>query len=140
MDPICHRREGDLPWEWLVGWIPLVPKTLQSLETVISASHRELQCHLHNSDIESRTMMLCHDCGDLDDSDNCVIDPDWCLTIKLHDFFLFKLAYPSCICLFCVYFYSCNDRLYWMAWAVKGAGEDTPLLDRSWVVFGRFQR
>jgi len=47
-----------------------------SLGTVTSASHRELQCHLHNPDIESRMVMLCYDCGDLDDSDNCVIDPD----------------------------------------------------------------
>jgi len=25
MDPIRHRREGDLPWEWL-GEYPLCPK------------------------------------------------------------------------------------------------------------------
>jgi len=50
----------------------------------------------------------------------------------------FKLAYPSCmLCVLCV-FYFCNDRPYWMAWADKGAGEDTPLLDRSWVVLDAF--
>jgi len=55
MNPICHRGD-EIYLE--SGWvIPLVPKTLQSLGTVSSASHREFQCHLHNPDIESR--MVC---------------------------------------------------------------------------------
>jgi len=52
MNPIHHRGDGIYLES---GWvIPLVPKTLQSLGTVSSASHQELQCHLHNPDIESK--------------------------------------------------------------------------------------
>jgi len=35
-----------------------------------------LQCHLHNPDIKSRMVMMCYDCGDLNNSDNCMIDLD----------------------------------------------------------------
>jgi len=59
----------------VVGWIPLVPKTLQSLEIVIGASHQELQCHLHNPDIEYRIVIACYDCGDLNNSDK--YDKPW---------------------------------------------------------------
>jgi len=34
-------------------------QTLQSLGTFTGASHQEIQCHLHNPDIESRVMYLC---------------------------------------------------------------------------------
>jgi len=59
-----HRRKGDLPWEWL-GDNPLCPN-LQSLGTVTGASHQEIQCRLHNPDIESRVLYMC--CGGLYDS------------------------------------------------------------------------
>ena len=48
-----------------------MPKTLQSSGTVTGASHQELQCLLHNPDIESRVMNMCCGCGGLNNSDKC---------------------------------------------------------------------
>ena len=47
-------------------------------------------------------VIQCYGCGDWDESNNCVINLDLCLIIRLHDLFSFKLAYPSRICVFCV--------------------------------------
>jgi len=45
----------------------------------------------------------------------------------LHGYSSFKLAYPSSFYgVFVCVFYLCKDRLDWMAWADKRAGEDTP--------------
>jgi len=60
------RREGDLPCE-RSGDNSLCP-TLQSLGTVTCASHPEIQCRLHNPDIESRVIYLHCGCGGLCDS------------------------------------------------------------------------
>jgi len=59
------------------GWVN-TPCAQNSVEfgTVISASYRELQCQLHNPDIESGLVIMCYGCGDVDDSDNCVINSD----------------------------------------------------------------
>ena len=55
MIPIHHRGDGIYLES---GWVNTpCAKTLQSLGTISSASHQELQCHLHNPDIESR--MVC---------------------------------------------------------------------------------
>jgi len=54
MNPIHHRGDGIYLES---GWVNTpCAKTLQSLGTISSASHQELQCRLHNPDIESRTM------------------------------------------------------------------------------------
>jgi len=81
LDLIQSRREGDLPWERSGEYSSLDVKgtypgndrvntpcvqTLQSLGTVTGASHQEIQCRLHNPDIESRVMYMC--CGGLYDS------------------------------------------------------------------------
>jgi len=82
-----------------------VPKTLHSLGTVSSASHRELQCHLHNPDIESRRVWC------------VIVEINWmilincfCLLPKCNNcmiFSWFKLAYPSCmLCVSCVFLVS----------------------------------
>ena len=51
------------------GWVitPCV-QTLQSLGTFTGASHLEIQCRLHNSDIESRVIYLHYLYGRLCDS------------------------------------------------------------------------
>jgi len=42
------------------GWvITSWAQTLQSLGTVTGARHQEIQCRLHNPDIESRVMYMC---------------------------------------------------------------------------------
>jgi len=54
MDPIRHRGDGTyLGSSWVIT--PCV-QTLQSLGTVAGASYQEIQCRLHNPDIESRVM------------------------------------------------------------------------------------
>jgi len=58
------------------GWV-ITPcaQILQSLGTITGASHQELQCLLHNSDIESRVTNMCCGCGGLNNSDKC--DKPW---------------------------------------------------------------
>jgi len=43
-------------------------QTLQGLGTIIGARHQEIQCRLHNPDIESRVIYLHCVCGGLCDS------------------------------------------------------------------------
>jgi len=43
-------------------------QSLQSLGTFTGASHPEIQCRLHNSDVESRVIYLYCVCGGLCDS------------------------------------------------------------------------
>jgi len=54
------------------GWV-ITPcaQTPQSLGIVTGASHQELQCLLHNLDIESRVMYMYYGCDDLNNSDRC---------------------------------------------------------------------
>jgi len=65
--------EGTYPGNGRVN-TPCV-QTLQSLGTVTGASHPEIQCRLHNPDIESRVTYMC--CGGLYDSGdnekNCMV-------------------------------------------------------------------
>jgi len=87
----------------VVGWIPLVPKTLQSLGATSSADHQELQCHLHNPDIESRTT-----CGVWSEIIGWVSglwngSLFFRLSINCMICSLFKLAYPSSFMVFCVF-------------------------------------
>jgi len=80
-----------------------VPKTLQSLGATSSADHQELQCHLHNPDIESRTM-----CGVMVRNNwmsYWIVEWKFVFRISINCMIcsLFKLAYPSSFMVSCVF-------------------------------------
>ena len=96
----CYK--GDLPWEWL-GEYPLCPKLCRVWELsqvqATKSSNVTYIIRILSLELWMRVMIVVIWTIMIN-----VINLDWCLTIKLHDFSLFKLAYPSCICLFCVSF------------------------------------
>jgi len=103
-----HRREEDLPWEWL-GDNPLCPNSAE-FGNRHRSSHQEIRCRLHNSDIEFRVMYMC--CGGLYDSVIMRKIAWFLFIIELHDS-LIRLAYPCFLC-FCLVLYVsfCDDHLF----------------------------
>ena len=65
LDQVLDAKGTYLVSGWVI--IPCV-QTLQSLGTFTGASHPEIQCRLHNPDIESRVIYLYCLCGGLCDS------------------------------------------------------------------------
>ena len=88
LDPVLDAK-GTYPGNGRV--INPCVQTLQSLGTVAGASHQELQCRLHNPDIESRILIV-----------------GLCVVSDVNDvlrylFFFFQLAYPLLLFMwFCV--------------------------------------
>jgi len=95
-------------------------QTLQSLETITGVCHQEVQCHLHNPDIESRVIyiyiyvcvcvcVLC--CGDLSDSGEN--EKDYMVFItELHvSFNQISLPFLFSLCVLCLVFF-----LQWSLW------------------------
>ena len=82
------------------GWVitPCV-QTLQSLGTFTGASHPEIQCRLHNPDIESSVIYMHYLCGGLCDSGEN--DKD-CIIIELYDSFNHISLPLLSVCLSCV--------------------------------------
>jgi len=99
---------GPSRWTWLVldakgtylgsgRVITPCAQTLQSLGTVTGACHQEIQCRLHNPDIQSRVMYLCYVVMHLSNYND--YEHNWLIFIIWTAWFLlFKLAYPSCLC------------------------------------------
>jgi len=107
MDPVSHRREGDLPWEWL-GDNPLSLNSVEFRNLHRCKLPRDPIC-LHNPDIELASVLI------------CLVEMIWinlwyvwnCLSVLFMTFLLFYevLAYPSCLACFSLNAFFCDDHL-----------------------------
>ena len=105
------------------GWV-ITPcaQTLQSLGTFTGANHQELQCHLHNPDIESRII--------------CLSYMLWMILLcELYSFSLISVSLPSLFMFVSLCVLLCNDH-WLLVWVEPNPDADTRLLDRSWAWLG----